>query len=136
MNDDSPVEFYPGKAQLIPVAFNIALAPMLLYLLGLWPWPPTTLHLGVFFITTIMAFRFVKSRLGKPRLVFDDKGIHFGKSFAAADIRGVKPYMRALKVWVNKDGKVSEKVINLWWASKKDLQAIFAQASQRYKLMD
>ena len=130
------VSFFPGKKQLIPLAFNIAVAPMLLYLFGLWPWPPTILHLAVFALTGVMAVRFVKHHLKKARMVIDDSGIHCGRSYPADSIRGVKPYMRALKVWVEIDGKEKEKVINLWWASKEDLQAIFQQASERYGLRD
>lgn len=132
----NPVSFYPGKKQLIPLAFNIAIAPMLLYLLGFWPWPPTVLHIAVFALTSTMAVRFVKHHLQKARLVIDDAGIHCGRSYPANSIRGVKPYMRGLKVWIDKDGSEIEKVINLWWASKDDLQVIFQQATERYTLRD
>jgi hypothetical protein len=135
-NAQKSVSFYPGKKQLIPLAFNIAVAPMLLYLFGLWPWPPTVLHMAVFALTCIMAVRFVKHHLQKARLVIDDAGIHCGRSYPANSIRAVKPYMRALKVWVDIDGKEKEKVINLWWAGKEDLQAIFQQASERYTLRE
>jgi len=130
------ISFYPGKKQLMPVAFNIAIAPMLLYLLRLWPWPPTTLHLVAFILSTVLAVRYYKSRRTKPRLVIDDYGIHCGTSYATDSIEGVKPYMRALKVSVRMDGKVKEKVINLWWASKEDLQAIFSAASARYPILE
>jgi len=130
------VSFYPGKKQLMPVAFNIAIAPMLLYLFRLWPWPPTVLHAGVFMLTSIMAVRYVKHHLQKARMVIDDRGIHCGKFYPAESIRGVKPYMRALKIWVDIDGNEKEKVINLWWASKEDLQAIFQQTAERYTLRD
>ena len=139
VNDDnaqSSISFYPGKKQLIPLAFNIAVAPMLLYLFGLWPWPPTVLHMAVFALTIIMAVRYVKYHLQKARMVIDDSGIHCGKFYPADSIRAVKPYMRALKVWVDIDGNEKEKVINLWWASKEDLQVIFQQASERYSLRE
>jgi len=130
------VSFYPGKNQLIPIAFNIAVAPLLLYLIGLWPWPPTVLHIAVFALTSIMAVRFVKHHLQKARMVIDEAGIHCGKSYPAENIRGVKPYMRALKVRVDVDGNETEKVINLWWASNEDLQVIFQQTAERYGLTD
>jgi hypothetical protein len=135
-NIQNSVSFYPGKKQLIPVAFNIAVAPMLLYLFRLWPWPPTVLHMAVFALTSIMAVRYVKYHVQKARMVIDDFGIHCGKSYPADSIRAVKPYMRALKVWVDIDGKEKEKVINLWWVSKEGLQAIFQQASERYGLRE
>lgn len=132
MNDQNPVVFYPGKAQLMPVVLNIAVSPLLLYLVRLWPWPPTILHLGVFVLTTVIAVRYLRSQLKKPRLVFDEPGIIGKTTYPAGNIQGIKPYMRALRVWVTIDGKEKEKVINLWWASKEDLQRIFSIASERY----
>ena len=136
MSEQDSVTFYSGKKQLMPIAFNIAVAPMLLYLFRLWPWPPTTLHLVAFILSTVLAFRYYKSRLVKPRLVFDANGIHCGASYGADVIEGVKPYMRALKIFVNVDGKQKEKVVNLWWASKEDLQSIFETAISRYQLVE
>lgn len=136
MNDQNSIAFYPGKTQLLPIAFNIAISPMLLYLIGLWPWPPTMLHLAVFVVTTITAIRFLKSRLGKSRLVFDNAGIHCGVSYPSESISGVKPYMRALTIRINKDGKEKEKIINLWWASKDDIKKIYEIATTRYRLME
>ena len=136
MNEKNPVIFYPGKAQLMQVAVNIAISPLLLYLFRIWPWPPTTVHLGAFFLTTILALRFYQSQKQRPKLVFDEPGIISSKTYAANDIVGVKPYMRALRIWVMIDGREKEKVVNLWWASKEDLQRIFATASERYKVRD
>ncbi len=120
----------------MPVVFNIAVSPLLLYLFRLWPWPPTTLHLGVFVLTTIIAARYLRSQLKIPRLVFDTPGIIGKNTYLTEDIRGVKPYMRALRVWVSIDGKEKEKVINLWWASREDLQSIFSIASERYPVRE
>ena len=136
MNDQNSIAFYPGKTQLLPIAFNIAISPVLLYLVGLWPWPPTTLHLAVFVVTTITAIRFLKSRLGKSRLVFDNAGIHCGVSYPSESISCVKPYMRALTIRINEDGKEKEKIINLWWASKEDIKKIYEIATTRYRLME
>lgn len=116
----------------MPVVLNIAVSPLLLYLVRLWPWPPTILHLGVFVLTTVIAVRYLRSQLKKPRLVFDEPGIIGKTTYPAGNIQGIKPYMRALRVWVTIDGKEKEKVINLWWASKEDLQRIFSIASERY----
>ena len=136
MSDQNPVIFYPGKTQLMPVVLNIAVSPLLLYLLRLWPWPPTTLHLAVFIITTLIAVRYLKSQLKKPRLVFDEPGIISEIDFPAGHIRGVKPYMRALRIWIDVDDREKEKVINLWWASKEDLQRIYSIACERYTLRE
>jgi len=142
MNDASleqrldTVRFYPGKKQLMPIVFNIAVAPVLLYLTRLWPWPPTILHLGVFMLTTIMAMRYLRHHLKKARMQIDDSGIHCGKSYPADKILGVKPYMRALKVWLDVDGKEKEEVINLWWAGRDDLQSIVQLTTERYGLRE
>lgn len=120
----------------MPVVFNIAVSPLLLYLFRLWPWPPTTLHLAVFVLTTVIALRYLKAQLKKPRLVFDEPGIISKTVYPAADITGVKPYMRALQVWVLIDGKEKEKVINLWWASKDDLQRIYQIATERFAVRE
>ena len=66
MNDasdpaDEPQVFYSSKPRLFHMALNIAIAPVLLYLLGVWPWPPLLPHYIVFAITTLMALRFATS---------------------------------------------------------------------------
>ena len=136
MTDQNPVIFYPGKKQLMPIVFNIAVSPLLLYLFRLWPWPPTMLHLGAFVLTTLIAMRYLKSQRKKPRLVFDEPGIISKIDFPAEHIKGVKPYMRALRIWIDVDGREKEKVINLWWASKEDLQRIFTIARERYPVRE
>lgn len=136
MNEKNPVIFYPAKIQLIPVALNIAISPFLLYLFRLWPWPPTTIQLGAFFLTGILALRFYRAQMQNPKLVFDEPGIISSKTYAANDIVGVKPYMRALRIWIMVDGREKDEVINLWWAGKEDLQRIFAIASERYKVRE
>ena len=137
MSEQKTVAFFPGKTQLMPVTFNIAVAPFVLYLIGIWPWPPTVWHLGVFGVTTVIAVRYLRTRLARPGLILDEKGIHYGgRSYVDTEIEGVKPYMRALKIRVSQDGNVSEKVINLWWASREDVQAIISLVSQRYKLVE
>ena len=130
------VSFYPGKKQLMPVAINIAIAPIMLYILRIWPWPPTVVHLAVFVLTSIMALRYFKYQLQKVRMVIDDSGIHCGQSYPAESILAVKPYMRALKIWINVDGKEREKVLNLWWAGKEDIQSICQLASERFSLRE
>ena len=60
--------FYSSKPRTIHVAVNIALAPVLLYLLGIWPWPPTLPHYITFFITGLIGMRYAKQRLGQVGL--------------------------------------------------------------------
>ncbi len=137
MSEQESVVFYPGKAKLIPVALNIAIAPMLLYFSGVWPWPPTVLHILVFVLTAIIAFQFVKRSLKKPRMIFDNKGIHYGGViYPTESIIAIKPYMRALKIKIDKEGKEKEKVVNLWWAGKDDIRKIYETATARYKIID
>jgi hypothetical protein len=136
MSEEETVIFYPGKAKLIPIAFNIAIVPMLLYFSGVWPWPPTILHMVVFVLTAIVAVKFIKRSIKKPRLIFDNKGIHCGGvTYPTELIISIQPYMRALRIKFNKDGKEKEKVLNLWWASKKDIGRIYEIATERYKVM-
>ena len=136
MNEQESVVFYPGKAKLIPIGLNIAVVPMLLYFSGVWPWPPTNLHIFVFILTTIVAVQFIKRSVKKPRLIFDNEGIHCGGvTYPTGLIISIQPYMRALRIKFNKDGKEKEKVLNLWWASKKDIQRIYEIATKRYKVV-
>lgn len=136
MTETSEIVFYPGKRRLVHIALNVALAPLLLYLLRIWSWPPGAVHMGVFGITAILGFRFYRSRVGKPRLRFDDAGLHYKTSFPATAIRGVKAEIGALKVWVEGEQGLKEHLVNLWWASRDDMQEIVRIASERYGLMD
>ena len=134
MSEQESVVFYPGKSKLIPIAFNIAVVPMLLYFSGLWPWPPTPLHIVVFVLTAVVAVKFISRSIKKPRLIFDNDGIHCGGiSYPAESVISVQPYMRALRIKFNKGDREKEKVINLWWASKKDIRKIYETAAARYK---
>ena len=136
MSDNPPIVFYPGKLRLIHVAINLALMPLLLYLFKIWSWPPTLIHMGVFALSAMMAIRFYRLRMGKPRLVFDDAGLHGEVSYASADIRGVKPTLGALSIRVDEESGSKEHLINLWWASKADMREISRLALERYGMMD
>ena len=72
MNDESTAVFYSSKPRVTHMALNITLAPVLLYLVGIWPWPPTLPHYITFFITGLIGMRYAKQRLGQPRLVLDE----------------------------------------------------------------
>lgn len=131
-----PAIFYPGKKQLLPIAFNIAVAPMLLYLFGLWSWPPTLVHLIAFIFTSIIAIRFVRGHLAQPALVFDQLGIHQPKQFYPAEqIKAVKPHFRSLKIQLEVDGESVEKSIGLWWAGGDIIESIYRETGNRYPLM-
>jgi hypothetical protein len=136
VSDSPPIVFYPGKLRLVHVASNLALLPLLLYLFKIWAWPPTIIHMGVFALSGFMAIRFYRVRMGKPRLVFDDAGLHGEVSYASGDIRGVKPTLGALRLRVDGEEGPAEHLINLWWASKADMREISRLALERFGSMD
>ncbi len=125
--------FYSSKPRTIHVAVNIALAPVLLYLLGIWPWPPTLPHYITFFITGLIGMRYAKLRLGQARLALDEKGLYCGEFYPAESIRNVQPVMRALKLTLMQDGEVKEKIINLGWASNNDFNVIVQLVVERFQ---
>ena len=138
MNDapdkaDEPQVFYSSKPRLIHMALNIAIAPVLLYLLGAWPWPPLLPHYIVFAITTLMALRFARKRWSAPRLVLDASGLSCGKFYAADNIYRAEPSMRSVTLKLLADGKVKTKVISLGWASREDCHAIQQLLAQRFQ---
>ena len=114
------------------MAANIWAAPVLLYLIGVWTLPPTLPHYITFFITGLIAMRYIKQRWGSPRMVFDSEGFYCGEYFPAESIQKVDPVMRALKLSLIKDGESKEKVISLGWASNDDLKRIIKLADERF----
>ena len=125
--------FYSSKPRTIHVAINIALAPVLLYLLGIWPWPPTLPHYITFFITGLIGMRYARQRLGQVRLAIDEKGLYSDEFYPAESIRKVQTMMRALKLTLLKDGEVREKIINLGWASNDDFGTIVRLVGERFQ---
>ena len=132
MNDDQPIEFYSSKPRLVHMAVNIALAPVLLYLVGIWPWPPTLPHYITFAITGLIAHRYARLRWNQPRLIVDRRGLTCGEFYSWESIRQVQTVMRALKLTLMRDGEVKEKAINLGWASNDDFKAIVQLISERF----
>ncbi len=133
MNDITQHVFYSSKPRVVHVAINIAASPILLYLLGIWPWPPTLPHYLTFFITGLIGFRYARQRIGQPRLVIDDKGLHFDRFYPAESIRGAQRVLRAVKLTLlQDDGQVTEKVINLGWASNDDFPVIVKLLTERF----
>ena len=132
MSEAGPQVFYSSKPRLVHVALNIALAPVLLYLVGLWSLPPTLPHYVTFAITGLIAHRYARQRWSQPRLVLDEDGLHCGGFYPADSIQRVDTVMRALKLQVLVDGAVSEKVIGLGWASNDDFKRIVQLLTARF----
>jgi hypothetical protein len=132
MNTADEYHFYSSKPRLIHMAANIFIAPALLYLVGVWTWPPVLPHYITFFISGFIALGFVKQRWGSPRLVFDSEGLYFGEYYPAESIQKVEPVMRSLKLSLIKDGEIKDKIISLGWASNDDLNTIVKMAVDRF----
>ncbi|MDH3629975.1 MAG: hypothetical protein OER98_02545 [Gammaproteobacteria bacterium] len=124
MSDQTKHIFYSSKPRVIHMALNIALAPILLYLLGAWAWPPVIQHYIVFAITALMALHYARQRWTAPRLVLDDDGLTCGKFYAVDNIYKAEPSLRSVTLTVLADGKVKSKVISLGWASREDCHSI------------
>ncbi|MCP4387638.1 MAG: hypothetical protein GY802_05040 [Gammaproteobacteria bacterium] len=138
MNDDietAGVEqvFYSSKPRLVHMAINIAISPLLLYLIGAWAWPPALPHYIVFAITFLMALHYARQRWNLPRLVLDDNGLVCGKFYAADNIYKAEPSLRSVTLTILADGKVKNKVISLGWASREDCQTIQRVLAARFQ---
>jgi len=133
MTDEATHLFYSSKPRIVHVALNIALAPILLYLLGAWAWPPELPHYIVFAITGLMALHYARQRWKAPRLVLDDKGLHCGTFYPAENIYRAEASIRSVTLTVLADGKVKEKIISLGWASRDDYKAIVQLLSDRFQ---
>jgi len=133
MTDEATHLFYSSKPRVVHVALNIALAPILLYLLGAWAWPPELPHYIVFAITGLMALHYARQRWKAPRLVLDDKGLHCGTFYPAENIYRAEASIRSVTLTVLADGKVKEKIISLGWASRDDYKAIVQLLSDRFQ---
>lgn len=132
--DDAEVHvFYSSKPRLVHMALNIAFAPVLLYLAGLWTLPPVLPHYIVFAITALMAVQFTRQRWYAPRLVLDDKGLFCGKFYPIDNIYRAEAVFRAVKLTVLADGKVSEKIVSLGWSSRDDYKKIAQLLSERFQ---
>ena len=133
MNTDSQQLFYSSKPRVIHMALNIALAPILLYLLGAWSWPPLLPHYIVFAITALMALHYARQRWATPRLVLDESGLTSGKFYPADIIYKAEPSLRSVTLTLLADGKVKNKVVSLGWASRPDCQAIQQLLAERFQ---
>ncbi|MDH3859022.1 MAG: hypothetical protein OEV07_13605 [Gammaproteobacteria bacterium] len=133
MSDEATHLYYSSKPRLIHMALNIAFAPVLLYLLGVWAWPPVLPHYIVFAITSLMALHYARKRWTAPRLVLDEKGLYCGSFYPAENIYRAEGSIRSVTLTVLTDGKVKEKIISLGWASRDDYKAIVQLLSERFQ---
>jgi len=133
MTENEPIKFYSSKPRLIHMAVNISVSPILLYLLGVWPWPPSMPHYIVFAITMLIAIHYLRQRWRNPRLVLDDKGLFCGAFYPAENIFRADATLRSVQLTILKDGKVKQKIVSLGWASKDDYKAIVQLLSARFQ---
>lgn len=132
-NASSRHVFYARKSHLVHWALNIALAPVLLYLLGAWKWPPVLPHYIVFAITFLLGLRFAQRRWSTPQLILDDEGLFCGKFYAADHIYRTEPSWRSVTLTMLADGAVKTKVIGLGWAGRHDCQQIQQLLADRFQ---
>lgn len=125
--------FYSSKPRLVHTAVNIAISPILLYLLGAWSWPPVLQHYIVFAITSMIGLNFAHQRWNAPRLLLDDSGLTCGKFYAAENIYKAEPTLRSVTLTLLADGQVKTRIIALGWASRDDCQAIQQLLADRFQ---
>jgi len=133
MSENSKQVFYASKPRILHMAANIAFAPLLLYLLGAWSWPPQLPHYIVFAITALMALHYSRRHWNTPRLELDETGLKCGAFYPADNIYKAEPALRSVALTILKDGKVKEKIISLGWASREDYKAILALLTERFQ---
>jgi len=133
MTESESIKFYSSKPRLIHMAVNIAVAPLLLYLLGVWPWPPSMQHYIVFALSMLIAINYLRQRWNSPRLVLDDKGLFCGTFYPAESIYRADATLRSVQLTMLKDGKVKQKIVSLGWASKDDYSRIVQLLSERFQ---
>lgn len=132
MTDSELITFYSSKPRLLHVASNILFAPVLLYLLGIWPWPPLLPHYIVFAITLFLAVRYLRQRWHAPRFVLDETGFFCGDFYPAENIQRIDVTMRSLKLSLLEDGEEKQKHVSLGWASRDDYKTIIQLLSERF----
>jgi len=133
MDSDSKQVFYASKPRTLHMAANIALAPLLLYLLGAWSWPPQVPHYIVFAITALMALHYARRHWSTPRLVLDESGLTCGDFYAAENVYKAEPAIRSVVLTILKDGKVKQKIVSLGWSSRADYKTIVRLLGERFQ---
>jgi len=133
MDSDSKQLFYASKPRILHMAANIALAPLLLYLLGAWSWTPQIPHYIVFAITALMALHYARRHWSTPRLALDETGLTCGDFYAAENIYKVEPAIRSIVLTILQDGKVKQKIVSLGWSSRADYKVIVQLLGERFQ---
>jgi hypothetical protein len=127
-------EFFMSKRKLIHFALNLALAPAILYVFRIWPWPPAPVHLAVFGITSVMAIKFYMHNRKQPKLIADSTGIQ-GKFFVERDsIKDISLHGNLLKFSTESNGHYEERSMRLWWAEVGELEFILSELKNGYLL--
>ena len=132
-NSEDQHVFYSSKPRVLHMALNIAIAPILLYLLGAWKWPPVLPHYIVFGIAFLIAVNYSRQRWNAPRLILNADGLSCGQFFAADNIYKAEPSLRSVTLTILADGKVKTKVVSLGWASREDCQIIQQLLAARFQ---
>ena len=123
--------YYFSRPKLIHIASNIALSPILLYLIGLWPWPPALPHLIVFIIVGVIALRYVRKRWDTPQMVISEQAIHCGGVYAFDDIVKVERVMNSLRITVRTEQGEETRVVGLSWSKRGDFEEILSIVNER-----
>ena len=132
-SENQSYTFYASKPRLVHVALNIAIAPVLLYLVGAWALPPQIPHYIVFAITGLLGYRYARLRWNSPRLVLDDSGLTCGEFYPADAIYRVQPALRSVVLTLQVDGEMKEKVVSLGWTSRNDYKTIIVLLGERFQ---
>ena len=133
MEEDNKQVFYASKPRILHMAANITLAPLLLYLLGAWSWPPQLPHYIVFAITALMALHYARRHWSTPRLVLDETGLTCGNFYPSDTIYKAEPAIRSVVLTILKNGKVKEKIVSLGWSSRDDYKIIVQLLGERFQ---
>lgn len=133
MKTDNEYRFYWSRLHLVHMVINIALAPALLYLLGLWAWPPQLPHVITFVITTLVALRYAQKRWHEPKLVLNEAGLTAGKFFPSETIYQAQPSMRSVNLLLFSDNQFRRREIHLGWASREDREQIQSLLAERFQ---
>ena len=131
--DTAEHRFYWSRLHLVHMAINIALAPVLLYLLGLWAWPPTLPHIITFVITTLIALRYANNRWHTPKLVLNEEGLTCGKFYPLDAIYQAQPSLRSVNLLLYSDKQLRRAEIHLGWATREDREQIQQLLAERFQ---
>ena len=132
MSEPKEFHFFYSKLHLFHLATNIGLAPVLFYILRIWEWPPEPAHFGVFGISAVVAFYFVRRRMVVPKLSVTQEGVMHGRLIPADIIYQITPTSRAVTLTLFSDNQVRQRIIHLGWASAEDRELIQKVLTERF----